>query len=145
MWGIALGLAGTALGAWSAYQQGQAQADYLRQQSKLDNQRADEYLLRVEKNIGQRTKQASRVAGAQKTLLADSGVDVGFGVSLDLLEETYESLAEEVALTREEAAYQALSIRSGADAMLAQAKDASSAGTIGAVASLLGGASRFIK
>jgi hypothetical protein len=102
-------------------------------------------LLRTEKNIGARKKEAARLVGSQQVLLAESGIDAGFGVSLDVLEETYDRLTQEIMITREEAQYQALAIRSGADAMRSQAKDVSRGGTIGAIGSLLGGIAPIVK
>jgi hypothetical protein len=142
---IIMALAGTALQALSQYEQGQAQAAQLEEQARLDNKRANEYLLRTEKNLKSRKIEAERIVGTQKTLLADSGIDIGFGVALDVVEDTYANLAEEAMLVREEARYQALAIRSGASALESQATDARRAGTIGAVSSILGSATRFIK
>ena len=143
-----LSLIGLGLGAFSAYntyQQGQAQAAALSEQANLDSNRANEFLRRTEKNIAARRKQFQQAIGGQKAALATAGIDIGSGVSLDMMEDAYQSLFEEEQLVMEEAEYQAMSIESGATALKKQASDVSTAGTIGAVTSLLGSGIKYFK
>ncbi len=137
-----IGLLGSAIGALTQYNAGQAQATALREQADLDKERSEEFLLRTERNIIARQKQVSKTVGGQKVALAQSGVDIGTGVSLDIMEDTYMALAEEESLIREEAEFQADAIKAGADVRVSQADDVSKAGTIGGVTTLLGGVAK---
>ena len=96
----------------------------------------------AQKNINAKKKQAHTIAGAQKSALAEAGIDVGFGVSLDITDDTYSSMVEEISIMQEEADYEALSIRMGADNLKDKASDVSTAGTVNAVGTLLGGVTR---
>ena len=137
-----IGLAGSLLGAVNQYSAGQKQAAALREQARLDKLRADDFLLRTEKNIFARRKQAEKLIGGQQVALADAGVELGTGVSLDLMEDTYLALAEEEELIRDEAEAQAYAIKTGATALDKQASDVSTAGTIGGISTLLGGVAK---
>jgi len=141
-----LGLIGLGLGifgAYNQYQQGQAQAEMLREQAKLDEERANKFLYLTEKNIKTRRKQVGQQIGGQKVALASAGIDIGTGVSLDMMEDAYESLYEEEQLVMMEADYQAETMKQGATSLSKQAGDVSTAGTIGAVTSLLGTVAKF--
>ena len=138
-----LSLGATVFGAINQYEQGQAQAEALREQAELDLLRANEFLIRTEKNIAARKIAAEKIIGGQQVALAKSGIELGTGVSLDIMEDAYMSLAEEEDLIRSEADYQAASIISGAESTRKQAGDVSSAGTISAVTTLLGGIGRL--
>ncbi len=126
------------ISAFSAYSQGQAQAAALREQAALDEERADKFLKRTEMNILSRRKQVGKAIGSQQVALADAGIELGTGVSLDMMEDAYFSLVEEEEIVRMEAEDQAFSIRQGADNNRSKAGDVSTAGTINAITSLLG-------
>ena len=98
---VAIGLgavatvAGTALGAVGSYQQGKAQeaaynyqAQVAQQNAKIAEQNAGmERQAGLEEARRQRIKTLQAV-GTQKVALAANGVDVGYGSSLDLIEDT---------------------------------------------------------
>lgn len=98
---VALGIgavatvAGTALGAVGSYQEGKAQeaaynyqAEVARQNAKIaENNAGMERQAGIEEARRQRIKTLQAV-GSQKVALAANGVDVGYGSSLDLIEDT---------------------------------------------------------
>jgi hypothetical protein len=110
-----LSAAGSVLGAVGSYNQGKAQAKQIRSQAKLD--------------IETLRNQTEELKGVQTTTMAANGVYSNSGVYADILTDTaYKERLDELAI--EEAAN-------------AQAKAARKAGTMGAVGSLLGGASQI--
>ena len=93
--GVAASVAGTALGAISSYQQGRAQAVAASYQAQIarQNQRIALENAAMERQEGLEEARKQRIAtlqqiGKQQTELAANGVDVGYGTSLDIIEDT---------------------------------------------------------
>ena len=93
--GTVAGVAGTALGAIGSYQSGKAQAAAYDYQAKVarENQRIANNNAAMERQAGLEEARRQRIStlqaiGKQKVSLAANGVDVGYGTSLDIIEDT---------------------------------------------------------
>ena len=146
--GAVAGVAGTALGAVSSYQQGKAQAAAANYQAQVarENQRIAMNNAAMTRQEGIEEARRQRIAtlqevGKQQTELAANGVEVGYGSSLDIIEST-QMLGELDALTIEYNSekrarnYEIDAWDFGNESRLAtfQARNAKSAGTMGLIA-----------
>lgn len=146
--GVAAGIAGTALGAVGSYQQGKAQAAAYSYQAKVaeENRKLALQNAAMERQTGLEEARRQRIAtlqaiGKQEVALAANGVDVGYGTSLDLIEDTA-MLGELDALTIEYNSekrarnYDIEAMNFANEANLAQfsARNARTAGTMNAIA-----------
>ena len=93
--GTVAGIAGTTLGAIGSYQSGKAQAAAYDYQAKVarENQRIANNNAAMERQAGLEEARRQRIStlqaiGKQKVALAANGVDVGYGTSLDIIEDT---------------------------------------------------------
>lgn len=146
--GAVAGIAGSALGAVSSYQQGKAQAAAARQQALVARQNQQIALenAAMERQEGLEEARRQRMAmlqeiGKQQVGLAANGVDVNFGTSLDMIEDTA-MLGELDALTIEYNAekrarnydLQAYNYANESNLAMYEARNARTAGNMGAIA-----------
>lgn len=145
--GVAAGIAGTALGAIGSYQAGKAQAAAYNYNAKVaqENKKLAEQNASMARQEGLEEARRQRIAtlqavGKQEVSLAANGVDVGYGTSLDLIEDN-SMLGELDALTMEYNAeknarnYDIQAMNFANEANLAQfsARNARTAGNISAI------------
>ena len=145
--GVAAGVAGTALGAYGAYRQGQAQAAAYSYQAKVAEQNRQIALnnAAMERQTGLEEARRQRIAtlqeiGKQEVSLAANGIDVGYGTSLDIIEDT-SMLGELDALTIEYNSekrarnyeIEANNFQNESNLAEFSARNAKAAGTIGAI------------
>ena len=93
--GTVASVAGTALGAVGSYQQGKAQAAAYEYQAQVNRENAKiaNENAALERQAGLEEARRQRIAtlqtiGKQKVSLAANGVDVGYGTSLDIIEDS---------------------------------------------------------
>lgn len=146
--GAVAGIAGSALGAVSSYQQGKAQAAAANYKAQVErqNQRIALENAAMERQEGLEEARRQRMAtlqeiGKQQVGLAANGVDVGYGTSLDIIEDTA-MLGELDALTIEYNSekrarnydMQAYNFANEANLATYEARNARTAGNMGAIA-----------
>jgi len=145
--GTAASIAGTALGAVSSYQQGKAQAAAYTYNAKVaeENRKIALNNAAMERQTGLEEARRQRIStlqaiGKQEVALAANGVDVSYGTSLDLIEDTamlgeldaltIEYNSEKKALNYE---IEAQNYANEANLALFSARNARTAGTISAI------------
>jgi hypothetical protein len=146
--------ASAAAAAYGAYQQGQAgkaqgayQSAVMRNNQILAERAAQDAVARGDAARIQREQEGAKLKGRQRAVLAGNGVDVNSGSAVDITSDTeadtkFDALMIRSNAEREAGGFRAQGMNFGADAELAQMKgdQAATAGTLGAGASLLGGA-----
>ncbi len=144
----AAGIAGTALGAVGSYQSGKAQAAAYGYQARVaaENQKIAMNNAAMERQLGLEEARRQRIStlqaiGKQEVSLAANGVDVGYGTSLDIIEDTamlgeLDALTIEYNSEKKARNYEIEASNFANEANLAQlsARNARTAGTISAVA-----------
>jgi hypothetical protein len=145
--GLVAGITGTALGAVGSYQAGQAQAASAEYQAKIarDNANIAMNNAAMERQAGLEEARRQRIAtlqmiGKQKTSLAANGVDVAYGTSLDIIEDTsmmgeLDAMMIEYDAEKKARNYEIQANNFQNDAILGdfQARNARTAGTINAI------------
>lgn len=145
--GLVAGVAGTALGAVGSYQAGRAQSMAYEQQAKVARQNSiiAQNNAAMERQSGTEEARRKRIStlqniGSQKTALAANGVDVGYGTSLDVIEDTamvgeLDALMIETDSERKARNYEIESNNLVNEANLSSfsSRNARTAGTIGAI------------
>lgn len=154
--GLTLALASTVIGGVGAIQQGQAAASAAKYQAqvsemnaKINEKRAQDAIERGTDAEQMKRREVARIQGEQTAAMAANGVDLSFGSPLDTLVDT--KIAGELdALTiRTSAEREAYDYRVGASNDRAQAgmsrmeaKNAQTAGYLGAASTILTGGSK---
>jgi len=148
-----VGAVSTAIGVVSAIQQGKAQEAQYEYQAQVqkENQRIANQNATMERQAGIEEARRQRIKtlqmiGSQKTALAANGMDVGFGTSLDTIEDTA-MLGELDALMIEKEAetrarnyeIQANNFANEANLSMYAARNARTAGTLNALSSAANG------
>lgn len=145
--GVAAGVAGTALGAVGSYQQGKAQAAAYNYNAKVaeENRKIAMNNAAMERQLGLEEARRQRIStlqaiGKQEVALAANGVDVGYGTSLDLIEDTamlgeLDALTIEYNSEKKARNYEIEAMNFANEANLAQfsARNARTAGNIAAI------------
>ena len=151
---LVAGLAGTAVSAYGAYQQGQAQskaaayqAQVAANNAKIAQEQANLATEKGEQEAMQQGLKNRAALGGIITSTAANGVDVSSGSALDVRKSADVLGLQDVQTKRENAAIEAYGFRSQGTSFTAQSQLdnaesqwAKSAGITGAVGSLLGGA-----
>jgi hypothetical protein len=118
------------------------QAELVRQ---LREREAKEVLRRSELNVDKLRRDTQRLVSAQQAVVAGGNVDLGSSSVLLTAETTFNNLAREVQRVRDEAEFEAESIRIGADIEANRLKDQASAQRLGVFTDLIStGASFFL-
>lgn len=155
--GLALTVASTAFGAYSAYQQGQAQSAQYKYQAAvarnnkiISDQNAQDSLARGKVEEDAHRLRVQQVKGSQRASFGASGVMVDSGSPLDILADTatmgeLDSLTIRSNAQREARQHQIQGTNFAAEAGLlsTSARSASRAGAMNAFGTVLGGGSQF--
>jgi len=137
--GATLGTASTLFSAYTSLTGGNANADAMRMQAKIQNQQAKDAIERGKVEEEQHRRKVSAFKGQQRSMLAANGVELDSGSASDLQADTA-MLGELEALTiRNNAEREAYGYRSAASTYGYQADQAKTSGTRGAMGALLGG------
>jgi len=139
----ALAIAGTGLSAYGQMRQGAWADAAARKQSSLINLQADEIIARAELNNMIIDRNFKSLQGEQIAAAAGAGVDVGAGMTLEILEQTAMDASLQKELNRRDARCEASVLRFEASMGVLAGKEAKKAATIGAAGSLLTGFGRF--
>lgn len=146
--GVALGIAagatmlGSLISGAGQAQQGQQQAAIAERNAQLAEAQATDAQQRGGREAGLLRMRASRLTGAQKAAYANSGVDVSSGSPLEAMADTRMMSELDVLTARNNAARQAWGYRVEAQNYREQARADRTAGTFGAIGSLLGGGAK---
>lgn len=154
---LALTAVSTGLSAYGAIQQGQAQSEAAAYQAQVarNNQIVAEQNAAYARQAGAAQEAAQRMRtaalmGKQRAVAAANGFDVNSGSNLDITGSAAElgeldaqTIRNNAARTAAGYVQQGQNFTAQAGLLDAQAANASTAGTIGAVSSLMGGASSF--
>lgn len=119
--------------AWGNYEAKQKEAEALRRKAAADEAQAKEYLER--QTINENIQFKKGMMEISSFNVAKGGGQAG------AMADAISVLNENLSLSRRDAEYNAAMIRAGAKERLRQAEDVSSAGTISAIGSILGGVS----
>ena len=135
----AIAIGGALTGAIGQKMGADARADQARREAALKDLQAEETIARAEVNARLTARQGQRLIGAQAAQTGFSGVDYGAS-QIGGIVETERNVLEQIDLIRQEAQFRARMIREGALSDRQYADDSQTAGTIGAIGSLLSGA-----
>ena len=137
---IAASLAGAGISAYSSYQQGQAQNDMAKYNAKVAENQATSEADVAHENSKRQREMNRRQLSAIRSRMAGSGVSQSQGSSLDVLGAAASELElQTLDLFREGEAKQT-AYRNQAGIERWQGEQAATAGKIGAIGSLIGGA-----
>lgn len=141
---LAAGVVGAGLSAYGMYQSGKAQAAQAEFQAKQANANAKAALEEGRVAEAQHRRKVAQTIGTQRASLAASGADISDWNSSagNILGDTAEWGDYDANLIRYNSEMQAWNYQNQGTQYAAQAKQASTAGAIGAGASLLSGASQ---
>jgi hypothetical protein len=128
-----------AVSAYGTYQQSQAQAKALREQSKAKKMEAREVQRRFEINRKALRMKGEEVKGEQLAAAAASGVDVTSGTPVTLLEDTEAKIIQQIEYETQATSFSTEQAIRSADFTKAQAGRVQTAGTIAAFGQLAGG------
>lgn len=132
-----------AMNAVSQVSSANAKADAMAKDAQLKRAQASELLSRASANAATFQRQGDRLRGSQVNALANSGVDVGSGSSLTMMEDTAHMVTKQIADMQREAQFKADQLNRGADVSMDLASETSLAGWLNAGGSILGGASKW--
>lgn len=138
MFGAILGLAGGGLSAFGSYAAGQAQQGAADYNAKLLQQRAQMVEQASRSETTRAHKEARKLKGAQQAGFAKSGAMITSGTPLMVLAEQAGDMEKDILEQRRNRMIEAQGLRSQAEMLKIQGKQASAAGKLGAVTSLLG-------
>lgn len=116
-----------------------SQAAAAEKDAAMKRMQASELLDRAAQNAETYQRQGDKLRGQQVNALASSGVDVGSGSSLTLMEETAHEVTRQITNMNREAQFKADMLNRGADVSMDLAADRELAGWLGAGGSVLGG------
>jgi len=133
----AVAIAGTLLSAYSTYKAGQASKEASLKQQSLLNRQGEEVMARAQINDELLQKQGRQLVGAQRVAIAGSGIDIGAGSSLDIIEDTIIEINDERLRLMRDSVFEANMIAEGAKLEGDYARDAATAGMIGGAGTLL--------
>ena len=134
---IATAAAGT-MGAVGAYQQGQAAKQVARNNATMAEYAAQDAERRGEEEAQAIQRKASQLRGAQRSMMAARGLDLGVGTPAELIDQTDFFAEQDRATARTNARREAWSTRAQGQDMLMQGKFASRNANLQAFSTLLG-------
>jgi hypothetical protein len=139
---IALGatVGGTVLSASSAYQQGQVAKQTAANNAQMAEYAAQDAQRRGEEDAAAIQRKGAALKSAQRVSLASKGLDLGYGTTADLQDQTDFFTQSDVATTRTNAGREAWNSRARGQAMLTQGRADATNAMMQAGGSLLSGA-----
>jgi hypothetical protein len=138
--GAIAAIIGSAVSAYGAYSQSQAQAAAARYNAKLDENQAINAQNQAQVEMERRRELYKRQKGTQLALMGGSGIELGEGSPLLLEADSAEQAALDLARVRYEGQIKSTSYQSEANIQRFSARTATRQGYVSAGASLLSGA-----
>jgi hypothetical protein len=126
--------------AGSAYQQGQVAKQTARNNATMAEYAAQDAQRRGEEQVQSIQRKAAGLKGAQRSIMASRGLDLGAGTPAELLDQTDFFAEQDVATTRYNASRDAWSSRAQGQDMLTQGRYAARNANMQAAGTLLGAA-----
>lgn len=126
------------MAAGSAYQQGQVQKQVAANNATMAEYAAQDAQRRGEEQVQAVQRKASQLKGAQRSMMASRGLDLGVGTSAEILDQTDFFADQDVATTRYNAARDAWSSRAQGQDMMTQGRYAARNANQQAIGSLMG-------
>lgn len=139
---LAAAALGSALQAYGEYQQGKADAAYLREKSQISLLEADEQLNRAAINTQQIIREGKKFSGDQVAQFAASGVDISSNATLATLQDTSSVISDQIYKTQREAEFEAFMKRKEAYSYERAAQDTTKASRIKSLSTILGGSAK---
>jgi len=139
--GVAGGLAGSAVSAYGAYEEGQATGATLDENARRTGLAARDVMQRGAADAGRVRMEGTKVIAEQKTMVAAAGIDPSVGSAADVAGQSRAMSELDAATIKNNAAREAWGLRLQAKDMKTQAKQARTAGKRAAVGAVLGGVS----
>ncbi len=127
-----------AMAAGSAYQQGQVAKQTARNNATMAEYAAQDAQRRGEEQVQSIQRKAAGLKGAQRSIMASRGLDLGSGTPAELLDQTDFFAEQDVATTRYNASRDAWSSRAQGQDMLTQGRYAARTANQQAIGSLMG-------
>ena len=132
-------MAGSTISAWGKYKAGEAEAGAFQGSAIAKRRAAKDLIKRSEINSEFSRLAGETFKGKQIGAFASSGIDVGSGLALSVLEDTAKKIQRQIMVDEMEAEAQKDMLLLDADLDWDRAKAADTAGKIGAFSSLAGG------
>lgn len=126
------------MAAGSAYQQGQVAKQTARNNATMAEYAAQDAQRRGEEQVQSIQRKAAGLKGAQRSIMASRGLDLGSGTPAELLDQTDFFAEQDVATTRYNASRDAWSSRAQGQDMLTQGRYAARTANQQAIGSLMG-------
>lgn len=137
--GLGLGLYGAIKNANAAEQQAEFQANQMRLNQSFAEEQATDALKRGELGVQQLQKQVAQLRGSQRASAAAQGIGIDTGSMEDIMNDTYQSMVDDMAMIRANASREAYGFTVQAMNYGQNAGMALSAGRNAAMGSLIGG------
>ncbi len=132
-------MAGTTISAWGKYKAGEAEAGAFKGSAIAKRRAAKDLIKRSDMNSEFTRLSGETFKGKQIGALADSGIDVGSGFALAVLEDTGKKIERQILVDEMEAEAQRDMLLLEADLDWDRAKAADTAGKMSAFSSMAGG------
>lgn len=134
-------LAATGVSAYGQYQAGKAENSAMKYNARMADMEAKDAEKRGVSEEANHARKVSQLKSSQRVEMAGNGLDLGFGTPLELFSQTAEWGERDRQTIEDNTNKEAWSLRSQGAMYRAKGKNAYTAGKMGAVGSLLGGAS----
>lgn len=140
---VAIAAAGGVLSAYGKLKASKLEADALVAEADAKREQAKELLLRAKENAAATALEGTVIQGEQQVAFAKSGVALGEGTPLSVLEETFTQVTNQIARDLDDANYKAMTLQNSASVDEATAKKVKKAGKIQAATSIFQTAGSF--